>query len=91
MQRLAQKSYDEMIVKTAEKELDAIQKCLVNYPEKTVEQVYEQLHKERKRLISPIVESDEEFIQQWEAVEYQGKGFWDDVPELYTSKGESTI
>ena len=36
----------------------------------------------------PIQESEEEFISQWESVEYQGKGFHENTPEFFTAKGE---
>ena len=86
--KLAQKSYDEKVLAAAEKELNAIQKYFANCPEKKTEQIYEQLHKERKKLVLPIWEPDEVYVQKWETAEYQGKAFYDDVAELFTAKGE---
>ncbi len=86
--KLAQKDYDEKVLCTTEKELNVIKKCLSNYPAKCVEQIYQSLHKERQKLITPIREPDDEYIRKWEAVKYQGKEFYDGLPEFYTTKGE---
>lgn len=86
--KLAQKDYDKKVLHAARKELDAIEKYLVSYPKKQAEQVYEMLHPERRKLINPIQMSEEEFVKQWQAVEYMGKGFKDTIPELYTIREE---
>ena len=80
--------YDQRIIRAIEKELECIRKYFTNYPERNVEQVLEGLHKERQRLIRPIRETDEQYIQNWRNVEYEGKGFAEDAPEFYTSRGE---
>ena len=85
---LAQKDYDQKILRAIEKELGCIKKYFANYPERNAEQVLESLHKERQRLIHPIRETDEQYIQNWRNVEYEGKGFAEDAPEFYTSRGE---
>ncbi len=87
-QKLAQKDYNKKVLRSIEKELKTIENYLSNYPEKNAEQIYACLHRERQKLITPILEPDEQYIRNWESIEYEGKGFRDDVPELYTSKGE---
>ena len=87
-QRLAQKDYDQKILASAEKELEAIKKYNAYCPPITVEKVYESLHEERQKLITPIMETDEQFIRKWESKEYQGKEFDETMSELYTAKGE---
>ena len=86
--QLAQKDYDKKVPTCAEKELNAISKFLVNCPDKSVEQIFENLHEGRKRSITPIMETHEEYVQKWQEEIYQGKAFYDDTPELYTMKGE---
>lgn len=86
--RLAQKDYDQKILQAVEKEQKVIQRFLRDYPDKNVEQVYESLHRERQKLVEPILEPEEKYIQRWEAVQYEGKGFEKNVPEFYTEKGE---
>ena len=87
-QKLAQKDYDKKILHTAEQEIKAIQKFFSANPERHVEEIYESLHVQRQKLVLPIRESDEEYIRNWESVEYEGKRFYEDAPELYTAKGE---
>lgn len=86
--KLAQKDYDKKVLRAVKKELAAIEKYCSNYPEPDVEQIYETLHRERQKMIQPILEPEEQYIQKWESVEYQGKGFQDNMPEFYTGKGE---
>lgn len=85
---LAQKDYDKKVLKSIEKELKAIQKYKEAYPDKLAEQIYEDLHPARQKLITPIKESDEEFIERWKSVEYIGKSYLYDNSEHYTAKGE---
>ena len=87
-QKLAQKDYDAKILKAVEKELHAIQKYNAYYPDKCAEQLYENLHKERQKLIFPVCESEDAFVQQWESIEYEGKVFYGDAAEFYTAKNE---
>lgn len=86
--KLAQKDYDKKVLCSAEKELNAINKYLSSCPDKSVEQIYESLHEARQKIITPIMEPDEEYIRKWEEEKYQGKEFHEGIPELYTLKGE---
>ena len=87
-QKLAQKDYDKKVLRAIEQELKAIRKYLSSNPSKLPEEIFESLHRERQKLVIPIKETDEEYIRNWEAVEYEGKRFYEDAPELYTAKGE---
>ncbi len=87
-QKLAQKDYDNRVLESATRELEAIEKYKRKSPQRKVEDIYKTLHPARQSLIMPIKETDEEFIKNWESVQYQGKGFYEDIPEFYTSKGE---
>ena len=86
--QLAQKDYDEKVLRASEKELQAIQKFNQIYPLQNAEQIYENLHPARQKLVTPIIETDEQFIKKWESVEYEHKGFPLNYPEYYTNKGE---
>lgn len=85
---LAQKDYDEKVIRVVKKELLAIEKYLYHYPEMSAEQIYENLHKGKQNLITPIRLSDEEYIRNWEAVTYEGKRFDESMSEFYSMKGE---
>ena len=88
IQTLAQKEYNKKVLRAAEKELCAIKKYQASMPAATVEQIYEQLHKERQKLITPVREPEDQYVQNWIEVEYTGKRFDENVPEFYTAKGE---
>ena len=86
--KLAQKDYDHKVLRAAEKELCAIGRYLKTYPAFNAEEIYESLHKDRRTLISPIIETDTQLIQRWNAVTYQSKEFYGETPEFYTARGE---
>lgn len=85
---LCQKDYNQKVLKAAEKELKQLERLKSNYPKETVEDIYETMNVHRRKLIQPIVIPDDEFIQNWEQVKYEGKGFRDEAPEYYTDNGE---
>ena len=55
---------DKKIIDLAEKELYVIRKFFCNYPEITIEEYYETLHGERQKLIVPVEEPIEQFIER---------------------------
>lgn len=87
-QELAQKDYNQKVIRAVDQELSAIKKYLSNYPAKNAEQIYENLHVERRKLIEPIIEPEDQYVDKWKSVKYQGKGFNGDTPEFYTAKKE---
>lgn len=88
VQKLAQKDYDEKVLRVVEKELRAIERYFALSPKISVEEVYYGLHKERQKLVVSVQEPQEEFIKNWEKKEYEGKTFFTGCPEYYTAKGE---
>ena len=88
IRRLAQKSYDEKVLREAEKESRLLQKMLLYYKSPAVETIFENLSEGRKELIQPIEKTPEEYVREWSEVSYKGKGFAEDAPELYTDRGE---
>lgn len=86
--QLAQKDYDKKILSAVKKELEAIHKYAEKMPDLEAEQIYDSLHRARRKLVKPIRKTDEQFIRAWESVIYRGKKFRNDLPELYTAKGE---
>lgn len=88
VKKLAQKEYDQKVLRAVEKELGIVERCMALYQVVEPEIIHENLHEERKKLIIPIREPDEGYIKKWEAVKYQGKGFDENMPEYYTAKKE---
>ena len=65
IRRLAQKSYDERVVKLAEKRLAQIRRITKDYDVDEIEKLFLNEHRERKKLISPIVPTWEQRVEKW--------------------------
>ena len=86
--KLCQKDYDRKVLKVARQELKELEKIKKIHNVVVVEEVYENIHPERKKLVQPIWLPDKEYIEEWEKEEYTKKYFMDDVPEHYTDREE---
>ncbi len=86
--RIAQKDYDIRLIKNAQERVKAIRTFLEKYENTSLKHMYQRIHPYRRELISPIILSDEEYIKRWQAVEYKGKQFAEDDPEIITERGE---
>lgn len=84
--KLAQKSYNEIMLNELINKKKAIEIFLDGYKED--DEIYNGLSNERKKLVEPLVNDDEIYRKRWEEVNYKGKEFFDDIPEIYTEKGE---
>lgn len=85
---LAQKDYDEKVLRAVEKELKIIHKYLPEFSKTSAEQIYEKLHPERRKLIAPIRETDEQYLKKWTEKSYKGKEFDDNITGFYTAREE---
>lgn len=88
IRRLAQKDYELSVLKVAKQELKAIEKFEKYLPKHRVEDIYCNLKYEKQKLVIPIIQTDEQFLEEWKLLEYEGLGFVEGVPELYTSRNE---
>lgn len=86
-QKLAQKDYDERLLKVLEDQLKSIEQFLKTFDPKAPQKVYENLSDPRKALVTSEFLSDEEYIKQWLSQPYKKFGFKADAPELYTTGG----
>ncbi len=87
-EKLAQKDYDERVLKAAEQELKAWLLLADRFPSHPVEEVFDLLSPLRQTLVSPIRQSDEEYRKQWEAVTYEPGWFKTGDPVYITDRGE---
>ena len=85
---LAQKSYLQDLVKSAQSELKALQPLVKRYEDATFEDVYPALSQDRKDLIQPYITPDDEYIEQWINKPYTPKGFKEGTPVYMTMKGD---
>lgn len=85
---LAQRDYDERLVKNAEERIKAIETFLEKYRKTSLKYLYQKLNLYRRELVCAAVISDDEYIKRWQEVEYQGKAFDDDMKSIITERGE---
>ena len=88
LQRLAQQNYDKKILDELNKELDGIERMLKMYHPENLISIYTQMAKGRRELLTPWVQSDDEYEKQWFGTSYKGKNFESCIQEIYTEKGE---
>lgn len=88
VRNLAQKDYDQRLLKVLENRVKAARKMRDVYMQTDLTEIYEKCHSERRKLIIPRFISDEEYAEKWQDVKYKGKEFAEGVVEIYTVKGE---
>lgn len=88
IQKLAQKTYDEKVLRCAQKRLAQIRKITKDYEMNEIENIYLQEHPERQKRIQPVEQTWEKFVECWGAETYKGKEITDEVPFILTEKGE---
>ena len=87
--RIAQKEYCEKLDKKLEQYQKVLSTVQTLYENEELEEIYRSLHPARKALVKPLVQPIEEIIKDFEAIEYEPKGFdKEDMTEYYTIKGE---
>lgn len=88
IRRLAQKSYDERVVKLAEKRLAQIRRITKDYDVDEIEKLFLNEHRERKKLIRPVEPTWEQRVEMWLSEDYTRKEFQEGMPVILTEKGE---
>lgn len=88
VRKLAQRDYDVCVLNRAEERVNAIERFLAVYDRTCLKKLFQKTNPYRRMLITPPVVSDEEFVRQWQAVEYKGKSFGEDENVIVTEKGE---
>ena len=86
--QLAQKDYDQALYRTLEKREIKLEKVLKNLPERGLDEIYEKLADARKELVNPRTISNQAYVEQWLAVEYEGNSFHDEYKKFETERGE---
>lgn len=88
IQRLAQKTYDEKVLRAAEKTLAQIKKLADSYDEDEISKIYFEEHELRRKLIIPVEQTWQQRLTDWRSKEYKGKEFGDTDPVILTERGE---
>lgn len=85
---LAQKEYDEKVLKLARKRVSQINRILTDYEDQEIENCYYKEHYARHNLIQPVEVLWEERLKNWLEESYEGKPFYENTKEIYTQRGE---
>ena len=86
--QLAQKAYQETVIRKAELRLKQISKLLRDYADDEIEQVYLSLHAERQALITPVEPTMKQLLDCWINETYKGKEFMEGTTVILSEKGE---
>ena len=85
---LAQKQYDQVILKEAVKRKKMLQKMKVLWQEDTSEKIYEELPEYRRKWVHPIVQPNDIFVRQWLEKPYEKAVFGMNEKVFITNQGE---
>ena len=85
---LAQKGYNKKVLRASIKRKADIEELLTRLSDSDLESLYYSLSEERKALVRPVQQTDEQYQQEWEAVPYTPKAFRSTDPVFYTLRGE---
>ncbi len=85
---LAQKGYDKKVKRLVDLRLKQIQKINADYDDHEIEKIYACMNPTRKKLVRAYEIPFEQRISEWKKIEYNGKSFSEDSPEICTRKGE---
>ncbi|MBE5843462.1 MAG: hypothetical protein E7302_04670 [Butyrivibrio sp.] len=84
---LAQKDYDQSLVRIAKKELKMISKYLECVEKNDIDSIYDGLSDKRKILVMPVIMPDEDYVKQWKEQTYIPMGFDEGAAEYYSDSG----
>lgn len=85
---LAQKTYDEKVLRLAKRRLNQIERLLREYRDDEIEAIYQKESAARHKLIEPVETTWNQRVGQWMSEEYERKQFKETDPFIYSEKGE---
>ena len=85
--QLAQKAYNEKLIRYAQKSHRNITRLLQDYHDDKLEQIYYSLSEERQKLIMPIEPTYDQKLEKWLSESFVGKKFGEDTPLIETNSG----
>lgn len=88
IRRLAQKAYDEKILKLTKKRLSQIKRITRDYEEEEIEDVFSKEHMGRQKWIRPVEPTWKQQLEEWMSKDYRRKEFQEDAPIIMTNRGE---
>jgi hypothetical protein len=86
LKNVAQRDYEMEISKKLKRNREEIIRFLKKYNVDEIETIYSRMADARKKLIIPVVEPNELFVEKWKNVEYEPMPIFDDT-EFYSNNG----
>ena len=86
--QLAQKAYNDSVLKVAESRKKLITRCLKGYNDDEIEEIFTTLHPERQKLIIPVEPTCTQLEAEWYSEPYIGKDFNEGTPVIISERGE---
>ena len=87
-EKLAQRDYDRKLLTDINDKIYQIENFLAVFDLEKIYNLYSELTSARKSLVKPLLISDEEYIDQWKRVNFEGKEFAEGTQGIYTERGE---
>lgn len=85
--RLAQKEYDNYAIQAAEKEVKLLDSMKRLYDGRAIEHIGLKMVKAKMDLVTPVEKSDEEYVAEWLAQEYEPFDYYSEALTYENSKG----
>ena len=86
-QKLAQKDYDEKLIKQLQKQMTAINKYLAISQNK-IANLYSKMSYTRRQLVTPVTLTDTQYIEEWLSVTWQDRPFTEPCTDYTTTSNE---
>ncbi len=85
---MIQKQYNDKAIRLIKKRLSQFQKILIDYDEREIDNLFDEMHDERKKIVVPMEPTSCQLYQSWLNEPYEGKAFEQGTAVILTEKGE---
>lgn len=85
---LIQKEYLKKSLKALNRELNILDRANKRYPQLVAEDIYDKLSDDRKKYVTPVVLTDEQYVSAWQNKPYKPGYIPNDFPYYLTMRGE---
>ena len=88
IRKLAKKDYLNDVDRILEEQYKMLSDFYEHYDDNALLKLTMNLLTDRRQLIDPVVQSDEEYVNTWSGAPYEGKTFEEGLPMIVTNRGE---
>lgn len=86
--KLAQRDYDALILRAADRELKILHPLAALYQKGSVEKIYSRLPVLRRDIVSPVRKTTAQRLAIWKSIRYEGKPFYENAKVYESADGE---